>query len=54
LNSDVLSLRYDRDGEFLAMGCKNGTRMLYNALESISPKIQENTWLDSMTCEITR
>jgi WD40 repeat protein len=35
LGSDVLSLKFDHDGDYLAMGCKNGTKLLYNILQSI-------------------
>jgi uncharacterized lipoprotein YajG len=31
LTSDVMSLRFDREGDFLALGCKNGTRILFNS-----------------------
>lgn len=33
LQSDGLSLKYDLDGEYLAIGCKNGTKLLYDLSE---------------------
>jgi hypothetical protein len=27
-------MKYDRDGEFLALGCKNGSKILYSIVES--------------------
>lgn len=34
LASDVMSLKYDRDGEYLALGAKNGSKILYSLTES--------------------
>jgi hypothetical protein len=33
LPADALALSYDREGEWLAIGCKNGTKMLYDLKE---------------------
>jgi hypothetical protein len=30
LHSEGLSLKYDHDGVYLAIGCKNGTKLLYD------------------------
>lgn len=34
MNNDVLAVKFDREGEMLALGCKNGTRLIYSVLES--------------------
>jgi hypothetical protein len=37
LPADALALSYDREGEWLAIGCKNGTKMLYDLTERTPP-----------------
>lgn len=30
MHGDILTIKYDNDGEYLALGAKNGTKILYN------------------------
>ncbi len=47
LNNDVLSLKFDREGEFLAVGCKNGSKLLYSMTESKNQGYrQRNFWVE--------
>ena len=34
MHADILTLKYDNDGEYIALGAKNGTKMLYNVVTS--------------------
>lgn len=52
LGSDVMSLKFDRDGEFLAFGSKNGTRILYSTIESKSSIKKINMFPGLMMCVI--
>jgi hypothetical protein len=33
LHNDIMSCKFDRDGELLALGLKNGTRVIYSVNE---------------------
>ena len=41
LNNDILSIRFDKEGDLLALGLKNGTRILYSLPERISLLISD-------------
>lgn len=47
--SDVMSLKYDRDGEYLALGAKNGSKILYSLAESNDLSMQTSSWPRWMT-----
>ena len=44
-----MALKYDRDGEYLALGAKNGSKILYSLTESNHPSMQTSSWPRPMT-----
>jgi hypothetical protein len=45
LNADAISIKYDRDGDLLAIGCKNGAKILYSRVDCNTQIIQKNLLL---------
>lgn len=44
LPSEGFSIKYDPSDDFIAIGCYNGTKLLYSAKESKGLSIQKNCW----------